>query len=342
MTAITLRRTEQQDIALFAQAIAGSGYFNVNQAQAAIAIVAGREIGIGPVEALRSFHFTRNGVQPSAALLARLVRRHPRYDYTVNQLDDSACELLFWMDGEEAGVSRYTLEDAKRAGLAGGESWKKYPANMCFARCMTNGVSWYAPDVIDALTPDPSALPFAAAADDPEGPPAVPMDAGGPETPTTQVSTPGPVDVGSPIALGEGAGRDSATVGEGQYPEPDPTAADGTYLDNVDVEVPADDGTDVPEATEDAAAPPASPSPEAHEPDEALPSSDGGAAAIPPGYKDALWADLESRCIEAGKSRLGHVARTLGRTVQLRDGADAFTAEELERCLAALDQAASA
>jgi hypothetical protein len=176
MTAIVLRQQEQAELLTFAKAVVGSQLFTqqgiTSVERAAVAMVAGREIGLGPIEAIRSFHFANGGVQPSADLLARLIRRHPRYDYRVLELTDEVCALHFFdrEQGElregvvdvEAFVSRFTIEDAQRAGLGkrgpsgAPSSWERYPRNMLFSRAMTNGVAWFAPDVIDALRADPS------------------------------------------------------------------------------------------------------------------------------------------------------------------------------------------
>jgi hypothetical protein len=58
------------------------------------------------------------------------------------------------MQGKESiGVSKFTIEDAKKAGT---KNLDKYPANMLFARAMSNGVKWYTPDVFNGpvYTPD--------------------------------------------------------------------------------------------------------------------------------------------------------------------------------------------
>jgi hypothetical protein len=44
------------------------------------------------------------------------------------------------------------MEDAKRANLTGKDNWTKYPRNMLFARALSNGQKWYAPDVFNGAT----------------------------------------------------------------------------------------------------------------------------------------------------------------------------------------------
>lgn len=217
MSAIVLSRNEQAEIHLFAKALVEAGWFRssgiAGEAHAAVAMVAGREIGLGPVEAIRSFHFTSRGVEPSAELLARLVRRHPRYDYRVVELTEAACELEFTDGGEFAGRSRFSVTDQERAELTG-DNWQRYPRNMLFARAMTNGVGWYAPDVIDAL------VGVGAVVDD-DADVGVPEIASAEIAPVTVVeaeeassqSSPEPV-AGASSHLPEAADEDTATASE--------------------------------------------------------------------------------------------------------------------------------
>ena len=112
-------------------------------------ILAGRELGIGPIASLAGLHVMEGKVEPGAHILASLVRRDGKYDYQVLEHSDAACRIRFWRpsDGLELGESSFTIEDAKRAGLADRPTWKRYPRAMLFARAMSQGVRWYCPDV---------------------------------------------------------------------------------------------------------------------------------------------------------------------------------------------------
>lgn len=60
--------------------------------------------------------------------------------------------VTFTVKGRTVGVSTFTLDDAKTAGLIkerGG--WKSAPRNMLLARAMSNGVKWYVPEVMGGL-----------------------------------------------------------------------------------------------------------------------------------------------------------------------------------------------
>jgi hypothetical protein len=137
---------------------AASGLFADSRgaAQAAVKILAGQEIGFGPLAAMTGVNIIRGRVSLGANLIAAAIRRSPRYDYRVRRHTDSACEIEFLMDGQPIGTSLFTLEDARRAGLAHGDNWKKYPRNMLFARAISNGAKWHCPDVFGGpvYTPD--------------------------------------------------------------------------------------------------------------------------------------------------------------------------------------------
>jgi hypothetical protein len=102
----------------------------------------------------------------SANLLAALVKRHPRYDYRVADHSDTTCRIEFLQDGEVSGVSEFTLEDARKAGLGGNQTWKRYPSALLFARALTQGVRWYAPDVTSSAAYTPEELGSEPVAED--------------------------------------------------------------------------------------------------------------------------------------------------------------------------------
>lgn len=117
-----------------------------SEAQAYVKVLAGQELGIGPMAAVAGLNVIKGKVTFSANLLASLVKSHPIYDYRVVDHSSIGCRIVFLQDGVEIGVSEFTEEDARRAGL-NGHNWSKYPKAMMFARALTQGVRWYCPDV---------------------------------------------------------------------------------------------------------------------------------------------------------------------------------------------------
>lgn len=137
------------DVMALGKLMAASGFFADAReaAQACVKILAGQELGIGPVAAMTGIFVIQNRVTLSANLMAALVKRSRRYDYRIELLSNDECRLAFTENGERVGVSTFTMKDAQATGKAGGQNWKAYPRNMLFARALSNGVRWFCPDL---------------------------------------------------------------------------------------------------------------------------------------------------------------------------------------------------
>jgi hypothetical protein len=137
------------------QVLARSGLFadSRDAAQAVVKVLAGQELGIGPIAAMTGINVIKGRVTLSANLMGAVIKRSGRYDYRVRKLTDTECQIDFIDKGEVIGTSTFTIEDARRAGLAGGDNWKRFPRNMLFARALSNGAKWYAPDVFGGSPP---------------------------------------------------------------------------------------------------------------------------------------------------------------------------------------------
>jgi len=136
------------EIERVATACAASGYYkDVRDAsQAVVKMLAGREMGIGPVRALAEIHIVEGKPTAAATAIAANVKKSGRYDYRVRERSNERCEIEFFERGESVGSVEWTLEDAKRAGLANKQNWQRYPRAMLFARAMTEGVRSFCPD----------------------------------------------------------------------------------------------------------------------------------------------------------------------------------------------------
>lgn len=130
-------------------AFAKSGFFKdaTDAAQAVVKILAGQELGIGPVAAMRGISFIMGKLNLDAGLVSALIKRSGKYDYRIVTHTDKECELEFLSSGAPIGRAKFSMEDAKVAGLAGKEMWQKYARNMLFARALSNGAKWFTPDV---------------------------------------------------------------------------------------------------------------------------------------------------------------------------------------------------
>jgi len=146
-----------------AEALAKSGLFpDVRDAAAAFAkMLVGADLGMSPTHALTGVHMVEGKPQLASTTLAGFVRRSESYEYEVGKHDESTCEIEFLRlpSGDTVGVSTFSIADAKKANLGGWpdeakwarSNWGKYPKNMLFARAMSNGVRWHAPDLFGGV-----------------------------------------------------------------------------------------------------------------------------------------------------------------------------------------------
>lgn len=153
MSAI-VKTTPFQELSQYAKAFADSGLFNDTRqaAQAIVKIQAGNEMGFPPFISMAGIHIISGKVAIGANLIAAAVARSPRYKFRVLKHTTQECHIAFFLDGEQVGVSEFSIKDAEAAGLLGNPSWRKYARNMLYARAMSNGQKWYAPDVFNGAT----------------------------------------------------------------------------------------------------------------------------------------------------------------------------------------------
>jgi len=156
----------------------------MNAAQAQAIILAGRELGLEPLQSLRTMAFISGRLTMTVQLQLALARQ--RVGVRVEQLTetDDSCTVTLARDGERITCT-YTLADARRAGLERSHGWQKYPRQMLRWRAIGDALRIIAPDVVmGLLSPEeaetidismgatdnvsPAALPSAESAPEPE------------------------------------------------------------------------------------------------------------------------------------------------------------------------------
>lgn len=124
--------------------------------QGYIKILAGRELGLSPMQSLNSFYFVGGRLGITANTIGSLIKKSNKYDYTIKKHDDTECTIVFnrIKDDKEIllGESQFTIKDAAKAGIVNGVNWKNYPRNMLYARAIMNGARWYCPDIMTSFT----------------------------------------------------------------------------------------------------------------------------------------------------------------------------------------------
>ena len=157
MAAMPQTMPEMERLAI---AMARSGFFeDAKEApKALVKMIYGAEFGLGPAAAMSGVHIIKGKPTMAATTIAGVIKKSGIYDYRVVERSDSCCVLDFFENGEQSGSVRFDMADAARAGLAGGENWKKYPRAMLFSRAMTEGARAYCPDVFGGAVYAPEEL----------------------------------------------------------------------------------------------------------------------------------------------------------------------------------------
>jgi len=98
------------------------------------AILAGRELGVGPMTALQHLHVIEGRPSMSAQLMRALVFAHG-HSIRVVESTTTRCTMTGRRRDEDEGTTiTYTLDDARTAGLDRRPNWQKQPRAMLAAR----------------------------------------------------------------------------------------------------------------------------------------------------------------------------------------------------------------
>lgn len=102
-------------------------------------ILAGRDLGLSPVAALRNIHIIQGKVELSADMqLSLFASRGGKFRWLEVSEKEATIELHApWLLAPH--VSRWTMADAQRAKLSG-DNWQKYPRAMLRSRAITAGL----------------------------------------------------------------------------------------------------------------------------------------------------------------------------------------------------------
>lgn len=136
------------EISTIADAFVKSGMFTDTKhvAQAIVKIQAGQEVGIKPFAAMTGIHIIMGKPVIGAGIISSRIKASEKYDYIVKEMTDKVCSIDFYQGKKIIGNSTFTIEDARKAQT---KNIDKFPKNMLFARAISNGVKWFAPDVFD-------------------------------------------------------------------------------------------------------------------------------------------------------------------------------------------------
>ncbi len=154
-------KSELTEVEKIANHFIKSRYFKdtIQLSQAVVKIMAGKEMGMGPFAAMQNLYVTNGQIQMRAQLMAYRIKTSKEYRYKIKELNDKRCCIEFYelLDGQWslAGTETFTDQDAKRQGT---QNMGKFPRNMLFARCLSNGARFYCPGIfvggVNVYTPE--------------------------------------------------------------------------------------------------------------------------------------------------------------------------------------------
>lgn len=143
------------DIGQMAQAIAASGLFGLKTKEQAFALMLiAQAEGRHPAAAARDYHI----IQGRPALRAdTMLSRFLEAGGTVDWHEYTDTQVSATFSHPRGGTMRFSwsLDDAKRAGVMGNDTWKKYPRAMLRARLISEAVRTLYPNVLSGMyTPE--------------------------------------------------------------------------------------------------------------------------------------------------------------------------------------------
>ncbi len=123
-------------------------------AQGAVKILAGKEVGFSPMQAINSFYFVNGKLGMMTQAMAALIKKSGKYDYQILSQTPESCTIAFFKingEKEKLGESTFDKKMAAGAGIINKDVWKNYPINMYFNRALANGARWFCPDAISGF-----------------------------------------------------------------------------------------------------------------------------------------------------------------------------------------------
>lgn len=153
-----VERWSVSDIQTMAEQVSRSKLFGLDPAQAFTLMCLAQSEGIHPIKAVQRFHVIQGRPSmKSDAMLADFLRIGGTVKWVTESDDKERCEAIFKHPqfAPEGKAVRFSMADAKMAGLTGNANWQKYPSNMMRARVISSGVRMIAPGIVAGLyTPE--------------------------------------------------------------------------------------------------------------------------------------------------------------------------------------------
>lgn len=117
-----------------------------------VVLLTGQELGLSAMQAIRGIHVIQGRGCTSAETLVGLVRRSGVCEYfRCVESNERRAVYETRRKGDTPTRLEWTMEQAKRAGLAGKDNWQKFPAQMLRARCKADLCRTVYEDVVQGM-----------------------------------------------------------------------------------------------------------------------------------------------------------------------------------------------
>lgn len=157
-------RTDMQMAKALSHSAMFAKRFNGNPADVLGAVMLGKSMGIEPISALTSINVINGTPTASAMLIAALVRRAGhKVEYRRDPVKQSVSCTITRADDGTSVTETWSMDRAKRMGLAGRGMWAKDPMTMLSWRALTSAARLAVPDVVLGLAYTPEEIQSAPA-----------------------------------------------------------------------------------------------------------------------------------------------------------------------------------
>jgi hypothetical protein len=145
-------RMSSDELVQAAKAASSAGY-SKSAGSAYVQLATAQSLGLSPMAGLFNIYDVQGRPMLSGRLIAGMIKQSADYDYRVTDLSDESCTVIivkrdkFSGDIVECSPVTYTMADARAAGNAGKDVWKKYPQRMLFYKAVANAATFHCPEV---------------------------------------------------------------------------------------------------------------------------------------------------------------------------------------------------
>lgn len=119
-------------------AFKSGNYGGMSEATMLNIMLSAKDFGVSPLKALNgSFYIVNGKICMSTALMSDKIRKDG-HSLKIIEMTREKCVIIgIRKDNGDSFKCEYTMEDAQLAGLVNSPTWKKFPKNMLYNRCMS-------------------------------------------------------------------------------------------------------------------------------------------------------------------------------------------------------------